>query len=136
MKHGLFIVSVCAISGAAILGCSAAVGPSLAGGVDAASGADVPDADSGKTAPLTNMAAPTVQLVHAATGLGDVRICFLPDADPAEPPDVTIPQTNYAGLPVGGAPFFRKASQDSGMMLGKTFSPTARGARPAPNRAT
>jgi hypothetical protein len=126
MKHGIFIVSVCAISGAAILGCSAATGPDLAK-QDGASGADVPDADAGKMNPIPAYATPIVQLVHAATGLGDVRICFLPDANPAEPSDVNIPQTNYAGLPVGGSVFFRNASKYGGMTLAKPFAVTAAG---------
>jgi hypothetical protein len=65
--------------------------------------------------------APNTFLVHAATGVGDVRICFDADADRAQPSDVTVPQTNYPGLPVGGSVFFRNSTK----VRGRTVTPFA-----------
>jgi hypothetical protein len=60
---------------------------------------------------------PDVYLVNAATALGDVRLCFSADDSPAQPSDVTIPQTNYPGLVTGGAVFFRRNAEVRGKMV-------------------
>ncbi len=120
MKSALFTVSFCAISGVAILGCSAAAPANNGMPGDADGG--LKDAKNNATADAAvNALAPDVQLVNAATGLGDVRICFEPGADPAQPSDAIVPQTNYPGLPVGGSVFFRNSSA----VRGKNVTPFA-----------
>lgn len=127
MKHLVLIVSVCAISGAAILGCSAS-GPIAAVGGDA-DGAGQYDSDSGKGNPQTPDAAnldalaSVVQVVNAATGLGDVRICFTPDdtMNPAWPSGTNIPQTNYPGLELGGVVELPNPELLDGKMLDQAF---------------
>jgi hypothetical protein len=119
MKYALFIVSLCAISGAAIVGCSAASAPYTQ--PDTGSNKDNGDAgtptEDVKPGAAFNGLTPNVYLVNAATGLGDIRLCFLPDANPAIPSDTNIPQTNYPGLAAGGALFFKQSSDVRGMTV-------------------
>ncbi len=100
----------------ALAGCSAATSKAYDGS-DAACNCD--DANTGD--PNVNLLAPNVFLVNAATAVGDVRICFEPNADPAQPSDVTVPQTNYPGLATGASVFFRNSFK----VRGKTLTPFA-----------
>jgi hypothetical protein len=128
-KHGLFIVSFCAISGVAILGCSAASGPSPTGAdggkYDMSDAGTAPNAEAASANPQA--LAPVVHLVHGAAGLGDVRICFTPNEKPAQPADVHVPQTNYAGLAVGGEVRLREGSTLNGMLIDQAFAVSADG---------
>lgn len=115
MKFELFRVSLCAISVIAVTACSAGVqGRSDDGGgpYDTNPGADAAPgpSDGGRgQSPTAN-----AFLVHAALGLGDVRLCFEADALPAFPSDANVPSTNYPGLPVGGAVHFVDAPRFKG----------------------
>lgn len=120
MKCGLFIVSFCAISGVAIVGCSAASEPIHNGDFEAGPPRGPADAGIADVKAVTALA-PNVFLVNAATSLGDVRICFEPNAEPALPADAIVPQTNYPGLPAGASAFFRNSST----LNGKSVTPFA-----------
>lgn len=60
-------------------------------------------ADASVVTPRMPSIPPHVQLVHAAYGVGAVRLCFASDTNAAEPRDVVVPRTNYPGLVPGGA---------------------------------
>lgn len=95
MKSTRSIVSACAMF--ALAGCSASVSQPGDGSFPGP-----PTGDAGKASVLAPLA-PNVWLVHAASGVGDVRIC-LRDSDPVAQPDGNrIPSTNYAGLSPGQA---------------------------------
>lgn len=85
----------------ALVRCSAASSSTLDG---SSSGfpRDAAIADAGKDNVLAPLA-PNVWLVHAASGLGDVRVCLRVEDPIAQPNDNRIPATSYPGLAPGQA---------------------------------
>jgi hypothetical protein len=110
-----------AVGAAALAGCGAsnAGSASFGGGGDAGIGLDsspgldapsVPDALPDTLLPPPPP--PTVTFVHASPSLGNARLCWallgggdagVTTADPPFPSGAPMPQSNFPGLPVGGA---------------------------------
>lgn len=86
----------------AFVRCSAASSSTPDGSPPDPGDVDSAIADAGKRDALAPLA-PNVWLVHAASGLGDVRVCLRVEDPIAQPNDNRIPATSYPGLAPGQA---------------------------------
>jgi hypothetical protein len=87
-------------------------------GSSSGSAMDSGSVDAGADAPDATVTPPPAAVVflHASPSLQSVRLCFLPQGNswPAFPADNTMPASNYAGIPVGGAVWLADAGAPIG----------------------